>query len=410
LRRRLRASRFGPVFRALRTPCFTGIERRAPSKVEYPAARAVDGEHSEPPHALAAPGYNAMTIRIIIRLLAVILVLFTALPLIRKSDWWIRIFDFPRLQILALSLLTVAAFPFFLNAPTPVDVAIMAAISLACVYQIALIQQYTVLHKKQVKNRNDRDSGETIKMITSNVLMDNRNAAAFLRIVDDRDPDILLAVETDDWWEEALRPLDERYPYSVKVPLPNTYGMLLFSRFRLLNAQVRYEVEDDVPSIHALLEMESSPPVELHCVHPRPPRPSKNRDTDKRDAELLLLASELEDSPKPVIVAGDLNDVAWSRTTKLFQKISGLLDPRVGRGIYNTFHAKYPFLRWPLDHVFHSFHFTLGAFKRLPYFGSDHFPIYIELTYDPDRQAQKERERADQSDKREAEKRIQEAA
>lgn len=343
-------------------------------------------------------------------LLAVILTLFAVVPLIRKSDWWIRIFDFPRLQILAVSLVTVAAYALLFDSLTPFEVALICLLALASLYQIVLIRQYTVLHNKQAQFVEDCDSEETVKVITCNVLMDNRNAAGLLRIVNDCDPDILLAVETDDWWEKQLTPLDERYPYTVKVPLPNTYGMLLFSKLRLENTEVRYEVEDDGPSIHTIIETESTPPVELHCVHPRPPHPSKDQDTDKRDAELLLLASELEHSDKPAIVVGDLNDVAWSHTTKLFQKISGLLDPRVGRGLYNTFHAKYPLLRWPLDHVFHSFHFKLCAFKRLPYFGSDHFPIYIELKYDPDLQSKKKIEKADHSDRAEARKKIREAA
>ena len=76
---------------------------------------------------------------------------------------------------------------------------------------------------------------------------------------------------------------------------------------------------------------------------------------------------------------GDLNDVAWSRTTRLFQRISGLLDPRVGRHYINTFHADYPLLRWSLDHVFHSTDFALVDMQRLAHIGSDHFPVYVVL-------------------------------
>jgi hypothetical protein len=47
--------------------------------------------------------------------------------------------------------------------------------------------------------------------------------------------------------------------------------------------------------------------------------------------------------------------------------------------MFNTFHAAYPFLRWPLDHLFHSEHFGVIGLKRLPAFGSDHYPILVEL-------------------------------
>jgi endonuclease/exonuclease/phosphatase (EEP) superfamily protein YafD len=106
---------------------------------------------------------------------------------------------------------------------------------------------------------------------------------------------------------------------------------------------------------------------------------------------------------EPIIVAGDFNDVAWSHTTRLFQRLSGLLDPRVGRGLYNTFHADHPLLRFPLDHLFHSNHFTLGSFRRLRHIGSDHFPIYVELNLNSEGPARQPKPSPEQGDLRESE-------
>ena len=49
----------------------------------------------------------------------------------------------------------------------------------------------------------------------------------------------------------------------------------------------------------------------------------------------------------------------------------------------NSFHAQHWMLRWPLDHLFHSHHFRLVKIQRLREFGSDHFPVLVELQYDP---------------------------
>jgi endonuclease/exonuclease/phosphatase (EEP) superfamily protein YafD len=78
------------------------------------------------------------------------------------------------------------------------------------------------------------------------------------------------------------------------------------------------------------------------------------------------------------LLPGDLNDVAWSRTSRRLQQTAALRDPRVGRGLFATFNANLPAgLGWPLDHVFVSTDFALCALERPGDIGSDHFPLLV---------------------------------
>lgn len=91
-----------------------------------------------------------------------------------------------------------------------------------------------------------------------------------------------------------------------------------------------------------------------------------------------LVGREARKGTAPAIVAGDLNDVAWSRTNQLFHEVSGLLDPRIGRGTYSTFNAN-----WPLDDVFFEEAFRLLELEVMPDVGSDHFPIFVAVCHHP---------------------------
>ena len=137
-----------------------------------------------------------------------------------------------------------------------------------------------------------------------------------------------------------------------------------------------------------------------------PPSPTEADESTDRDGELVAVGHTAAKATYPTIVTGDLNDVAWSRTTRLFMKVSGLLDPRRGRGMFNTFHASYPFLRWPLDHVFHSKDFTLVSLQRLGFMGSDHFPILVELALTPCEGQDQESLEIDEEDLDEAEEKL----
>lgn len=337
--------------------------------------------------------------------LAAIAVLATAMSFLRRPEWWIRAFDFPRLQLAALGVLALILYAF-VPQYEPYDVALIVLTALAVAWQCWRILPYTPLYKKQVLDARRASEDDTISVVVANVLTPNRQAERLLEILRQANPDVIMTVETDRWWQEQLAPLEQDYPFNLKCPLDNLYGMHLYSRLQLENAEIRFLVEDDIPSMHARVRMRNGHWLELHCVHPTPPSPTENDTSVERDAELLVVGRDLPQDNPSVIVAGDLNDVAWSRTTNLFQKISCLLDPRIGRGLMSTFHAKYWFLRWPLDHLFHSDDFTLVSMRRLPKFGSDHFPIHVVLHHEPPAEAEQEAPVADAEDRDVAESLI----
>lgn len=345
-----------------------------------------------------------------IEILAVVVIWLSFWSLIPRDEWWFRGADFPRLQILALGFI---AFILLLIWDGEWDLrrqVIFVGLIAALAYQLKMVLPYTLIWKKQVKQvqPDQLDPSKQISLIVSNVLTPNTEYHRLIEQIHQHQPDIVLTLETDQTWQNELSVIEANYPYRVPVPLDNLYGMHLYSKLELSDTEVKFILSNEIPSIHTTVKLRSGQPVQLYCLHPKPPSPTEAKDSTLRDAELLIVGDQIKDLDESCIVMGDLNDVAWSRTTRLFQRISGLLDPRVGRHYVNTFHADYPLLRWSLDHVFHSTDFALVKMERLPHIGSDHFPVYVVLqTGRQFEQVQQELEQTD-ADEQEAQEAIQE--
>lgn len=347
---------------------------------------------------------------IAIEVCAVLAIWLSGWSLIRRDEWWFRGADFPRLQILFVGLVALAGLLFIQAEWTLVRELLLFGVIAAIAYQLKMVLPYTPIWKKQVLHvrRDQLNVEQQISLLVANVLTPNHKHHLLLEQIDRLQPDVVLTLETDQIWQEALKPIEADYPYRVAVPQDNLYGMHLYSRLPLADTEVKFILSDETPSIHTTIRLRSGLDVQLYCLHPKPPSPTEAKDSTLRDAELLIVGDQIKDIDESCIVMGDLNDVAWSRTTRLFQRISGLLDPRVGRYFMNTFHADYPLLRWSLDHIFHSTDFGLVEMKRLPHIGSDHFPIYVVLqTGRIFEQKQQELEQTE-SDEDEAQQAIQE--
>lgn len=308
------------------------------------------------------------------------------------DNWWVRGVDFPRIQIMVLGIIAWIVMITFWSEWQLGQWILFVSLSATLAFQLRMVLPYTKLWKKEVEHAKvDKDgTSHHIKIMVSNVLTPNDETQKLVELVQQHQPEILITLESDKKWEQALHQVEADYPYTVKVPLDNLYGMHLYSKLELIDPEVKYLMVDDIPSIHTQLRLQSGRVIWLYCLHPMPPSPTEADKSTTRDAELLMVGKHIKENKQTAILAGDLNDVAWSQTTRRFQRISGLLDPRIGRHFINTFHVKYPFLRWALDHLFHSACFTVVDIRRLPSVGSDHFPVLTTLQYEPEKEAQQE--------------------
>lgn len=316
-------------------------------------------------------------------LLAVIL---TLIPLIAADFWWIRMFDYPHIQLTLVTLTAIAAYFIRFEIKYWRDYVFMVVLIGCFIFQFSKLYPYTPFSPLEAgKPTAEASEKSSLKIFTSNVLQKNKKSNLVIAEVKKIDPDIVVFTETDQrWLDELEKGLGSDYEFKVKAPIHNTYGMLLFSKLPLIHPQLKFVVDDSIPSIHTEVQLRSGQIFQLHAVHPTPPMPQENPSSSDRDAELMKTALETLDADLPVIVIGDFNDVAWSQTTTLFKKLGGLLDVRVGRSFYNTFDATSFIMRWPLDQIFVTEEFRVKNIATGDDVGSDHFPFYAELYLQPE--------------------------
>lgn len=336
-----------------------------------------------------------------------VFILIAYLPLLRVAHWSVRIWGFVRvqttvLQFILLSLLLIFDYPI-----ATWEWITAGVLFLTMIFQLAVFIPYTKHFPRKRRKPKSYADLKKITLITSNVLQPNDNYEKFMQLVQDQKPDMFLTMESNSDWEKALKPLEKDYPHVVRVPLENLYGMHLYSKFELEDTEVRYQVEKDIPSIFTKVKYRQGPRLNLICIHPAPPSPTENETSKERDAELLLTGKEVRDLESPIIVCGDLNDVVWSNISRLFKKMTGLQDPRIGRGLFPSYNANYWFMRFPIDQLFYSTDMYMEHMCRLPYFGSDHFAMYYEIWIDNKAEDQTDPE-LDEETEEEIEERIEE--
>ncbi|MGS2726256.1 endonuclease/exonuclease/phosphatase family protein [Psychroserpens sp. BH13MA-6] len=347
-----------------------------------------------------------MTFKLVLKIFGIIAILITITPIFALDYWWIRIFDFPHTQLTFLTALAILVYFIKFDFKNEGDYAFVLILVACFVFQFVKIYPFTLFAGEELKP-SSKNVTTQISFLTANVYQDNEDTQKIIKAIDDSDADVMVLTEANNRWRDVIsQAISDDYKYQIEFPLDNTYGMLLYSKLKLVNPEVKFLINDSIPSIHSKLVITSGDTIQLYAIHPTPPMPQHNPMSTDRDTEMMLVAKKVIDSKLPVVVLGDFNDVSWSKTNQLFKRNSMLLDPRIGRGIYSTYNAQKFLLRWPLDHIFCSKEFRFKDFKTYDETSSDHFPLYAKFSFEPDKASEQEPESPSESDKKQLQEQL----
>lgn len=320
---------------------------------------------------------------IVLNIIAIVLAICTILSVFRNTESrYLKIVDFPRIQFFLASLFIIIILCVFIKKWHWYHFMLMIGLFVGVGINGFYLVNYTVLVPVEVPWANtSKSSDDTFKLLIANVKMSNKNAQPLIDIINEKKPDLVLAMEVNNWWGGQLKVLDKDYPYSQQTLNEVAYGMTLYSKFELKNVDINYLNNEKVPSFVSTILLPDGKIFTFHSVHPVPPTHFKDLPDSKgqQEAALKKLGRMIEDRKSPTLVAGDLNDVVWSYVDELTGTENILYDVRVGRVFFNSYNAENLFMSWPLDHIFVTEEFRLINLERLQDIESDHYPIFAEL-------------------------------
>lgn len=219
------------------------------------------------------------------------------------------------------------------------------------------------------------DGGQPLEIVSLNVFAHNADKDRALAYLREQAADLVVLLEVDAAWADALAALESVYPHRVVEPRDDMFGVALLSKLPLEAPRVE-PVAAGPPVIVAGL-----PCGERGCVivAAHPTAPISAAWSARRDAQLAAIGQLAAAASRPVIVAGDLNASPWSHGFRRLTAAGGLRDSALGRGVQATWNARRLIPRIPIDHVLVSPEVKVRSRRIGPDVGSDHLPVEASL-------------------------------
>ncbi len=206
--------------------------------------------------------------------------------------------------------------------------------------------------------------------------------AAFLR---HSEADVIVLQEAHDAFRAVLQQQLPDYPHHLVDP--HRQGVVLLSRWPIVNRELISLTPGGVNATHALIDWRGMP-VKIIGVHIH--WPLEQQSAHLARAEMRGLRDLLADQTGAVLLAGDLNTTVWSPQFKTLLRDTSLTECARGR-LRPTWPSLLVWLGIGIDHCFISRAARIARFEVGPHLGSDHRPIIVDVQWSSARTSQSTR-------------------
>lgn len=222
------------------------------------------------------------------------------------------------------------------------------------------------------------DAEPNLRLMVYNVHFENEDAAAVQAEISRQNPEILYLMEYPSDANPAMRlDLEAEYPYQLIEPSRFTMGVALFSKYPIVESKVHKFADTRIPIIEATVEIEGET-VTFVGGHPWPPQPQWGQLHRNQLDEIVSVAAGVDQQETPLIVAGDFNTPPSAYMLRKLSHDAQVAQVRTRFDLGKTFNL-FPFVGFPLDHVFVSDGVAVVAYQYGSAAGSDHLPIVVDL-------------------------------
>jgi endonuclease/exonuclease/phosphatase (EEP) superfamily protein YafD len=226
------------------------------------------------------------------------------------------------------------------------------------------------------KEPQPKEVSRPYRALLMNVNTESGNPHKVAQAVQRLGADVVVLEEVNEQWLSALAVPLRGYPYSKAMPREDNFGIALFSKYPLIQGEIRQVGEADIPSAVAELELPDGR-LTVIATHPLPPASREN--SRLRNDQLERLPGIVKQAISPVLLLGDLNATPWCSHFKRLLNRAGLRDSAQGRGVLGTWPTYLPILLIPIDHCLHSAGLHVTRRATGPKVDSDHYPLVIDF-------------------------------